>query len=170
MTTNLSRLIRDDMPASDGRRDVMDRMHAPFAITRALDVLGLSAWTHTLLGWLGNYDGFERQLPSRLDPLLAVRDILAGYVMSSAPVKTGSIVVDICALEVLHRRAAWVNQAKRRTRTWMPLHEPWFDFVTQGEADEDLRVWWSSQPWPSEDLLRRYLLSGYLRMDSLRRP
>jgi hypothetical protein len=158
--TRLMFSLRDDSPRPDDRRDMMDRMHAPFAVVRSLDLLGLSAWSHRLLLWLGRYDGFEQRLAGEGDLLLAVRDLLAGYVARGARVDARTVVGDLCRLEVLHHRAAWVNESKRQRRHWMPLQEAWLDFVTQGEPDDELRVWWSPQTWPAEDLLRRHLLGG----------
>lgn len=152
--------LRDDSPRPDARRDVLDRTHAPFAVVRSLDVLGMSAWSHRLLLWLGRYDGFEQRLAGDGDLLLEVRDLLAGYVARGARADARTVMNDLCRLEVLHHRAAWVNEGKRQRRHWMPLQEAWLDFVTQGEADDELRVWWSPQTWPAEDLLRRYLLGG----------
>lgn len=168
MTQKLSQW-RDDVPEPHSGRDLMDRMNAPFAIARSLDLLGLASWTHVLLVWLGHYEGFEQRLQPVQDPLLAVRDLLAGYVTRSQRMDTGTIVGDLCQLEVLHHRAAWVHRAQRTRRNWMPLQEPWLAFLAQGETGEELRVWWSPDIWPSEELVRRFLISGYLRLDQQRR-
>ncbi|HET9642264.1 MAG TPA: hypothetical protein VFP68_02655 [Burkholderiaceae bacterium] len=157
MSDNPLRQRPDDQPVPRGRA-ATDRMHAPFAIVRSLDQLHLSAWTHRLLNWLRHYDGFEQEVPEELDPLLAVRDLLAGYAARSPAVDIAVMVREICKLEVPHYHAAWVDKATQERRPWMPLQEPWLAFLMQGQSTEELRVWWSPQTCPSEDSVRRFLL------------
>jgi hypothetical protein len=161
------RYLHDNAPLPAHGRDLMDRAHAVYAITRSLDALGFGNWTHTLMTWLGNYDGLEARIPPADDPVIAVRDLLAGY-MTMRKVDIGQIAVDLGQLEFLHHRAAWVNDQKSTRRNWMPLQQPWLDFVTVGEADDDLRIWWSEYAWPPGEQLRRHLLAGYVRMNGLR--
>lgn len=141
-------------------------MHAAYAIARALELLGMKQWTHTVLMWLGNYDGFEQHIPPADDPVVAVRDLLIGYLTRPTKVDVGQIHVDICQLAVLHHRAAWINERTKRHRNWMPLRDAWLDFVSHGEDDEQLRVWWSETEWPPKEQVRRHLLEGYVRMNS----
>lgn len=148
-------------------RDLMDRTHAVYAIARSLDTLGFGNWTHTLLLWLGNYDGLEERIPPTDDPVIAVRDLLTSY-MTMRKVEIGQIAVDLGNLDFVHHRAAWIDERKGVRRNWMPLQQPWLDFVAQGEAGEDLRIWWSEQAWPPGEQLRRHLLTGYVRMNGLR--
>jgi len=161
------RQLHDSAPRPQWDRDLMDRAHAVYAITRSLDGLGFGNWTHTLLSWLGNYDGLETRIPPADDPVLVVRDLLAGY-LTKPKIDIGQIAVDLGKLAFLHHRAAWVNDQKGARRNWMPLQQPWLDFVTDGEAGDDLQVWYSEDPWPPAEQTRRHLLAGYVRMNGLR--
>ena len=161
------RPLRENMPPTQPARNLMDRAHAVYAITRSLDRLGMSTWTHTMLSWLGHYDGLETRIPAGDDPVLKVRDLLACY-MTQPKVAIGQLAVDLSQMEFLHHRAAWINDRARQRRHWMPLGHPWLDFIAHGEVDEELRIWWSEHPWPSSEEVRRHLLASYDRMNGLR--
>jgi hypothetical protein len=161
------RQLRNSAPSPDQARDLMDRAHAVYAITRSLDGLRLGNWTHPLISWLGNYDGLEGHIPPEDDPVINVRDLLARY-LTQGRIEIGLIAVDLSTMRFLHHRAAWIDERKGQRRNWMPLQQPWLDFVTHGEVGDDLRLWQSEKPWPPSEQVRHHLLAGYVRQNGLR--
>jgi hypothetical protein len=152
--------------------DVTDQRHALYAMVRLLDLLKLSGWSHTLLLWLANYDGFEAYIPDEDDPVVRLRTLLGDYVTRGKAPEMGRIAVDLCDVQrmpfLLHR-AAWVNdtQEQRTRRNWMPLQQPWLEFVAARDPGEDLHVWAACEPFPPPDVLRLHLLRGYVLQNRL---
>lgn len=151
-------------------RDVTDRQHAVYSIVRHLDLLKLAGWSHTLLLWLANYDGFEPYMPDEDDPVLIVRTLLGQYVTRGKTPEMGRIAVDLCAMPFLLHRAAWVAESSDRKsrRDWMPLTQPWLEFVAACGPGEELHVWTATEPFPPPDVLRMHLLRGYVLQNGLR--
>lgn len=147
-------------------RDLMDREHAVYVIATTLDALKLGNWTHTLVTWLGNYDGLETILPEEHDPLICVRSLLGQYMLRK--VEIGRIAVDLCSQPFLRHRAAWVDVQGQTRRNWHPLKQPWLEFIDQHEPGEELRVWEGENAFPDPEELRLYLLGGYVRQNGLR--
>lgn len=156
---------RIDLWPSCGR-ELMDRDHAIYTIATTLDALALGNWTHTLVLWLGQYDGLEQHLPPEHDPLLCVRQLLSQYTLRK--VEVGRITVDLCEQPFLRLRAAWVDDKASTRRDWLPLRQAWLDFIDHAEPGEQLRVWESDQPFPSPEELRMHLLSGYVKQNGIR--
>lgn len=154
----------DDSAWLSQTRDVTDRRHAVYAIARSLDLLQQPGWTHTLLVWLANYDGFEDYLPEADDPVLSVRNLLTSYVTRNRPLEMGRLAVDLCGMPFLNHRAAWVMESpdQRSKRDWMPLTQPWLEFVSEQSAGEELRVWQAAEAFPPPDVLRSWLLNGFV--------
>jgi hypothetical protein len=151
-------------------RDMADRGHAVFMIVGYLEALGMSAWTHTLLTWLRNYDGLQYHLHEHDDPMVSVRQLLARYTMANrveTPITAARFASDLCELNFLKYRAAWSSTPfgspdNGTRRCWMPLEQPWLDFVKQGEAGEELICSYSAEPWPPSEQLRVHLLSRFV--------
>lgn len=151
-------------------RDVTDREHAVYSIVRHLDLLKLAGWSHTLLLWLANYDGFEVYMPDEDDPVKRVKELLGKYVTQGKTPEMGRIAVDLCAMPFLMHRAAWVTESvdRRARRDWMPLSQPWLEFVETRAPGEELHVWTSTNPFPPLEMLRHHLLKGYVLQNGLR--
>lgn len=152
-------------------RDFMDRAHAPYAIARSLQSMGFSNWTHTMMLWLGNYDGFEENVPESDDPLLGLRQILAGYCLRKGQhrsIQLGQVAVDICKLPITHWNAAWAKPDGTLGERWDPINVAWLEFLTQGDEGDHLRVWKSAEPGVLSDQLRHHLVASYVRQNGLR--
>jgi hypothetical protein len=149
-------------------RDIMDRAHALYIIANCLEALSLGSWTHTLVRWLGQYDGLEEHLPQDHDPLLSVRDMLSRHLTSGQRPEIGRIAQELCAMPWLYYRAAWLNTAQQLRRDWRPLEQPWLEFAKAEEGEDHMHFWQASDPYPSADELRRHLLAGYVRNNGLR--
>lgn len=146
-------------------RDMADRGHAVFMIVGYLDGLRLSNWTHTLLTWLRHYDGLQYHLHEHDDPMVSVRQLLARYTMGGRPVTANRFAEDLCGLNFLKYRAAWERAGARRC--WMPLEQPWLEFVDQGEDGEELLGWYSPEAWPPSDQVRLHLLGRFVRRNGV---
>lgn len=148
-------------------RDMADRGHAIFMIVGYLEGLDRSDWTHTLLTWLRNYDGLQFHLHEQDDPMVSVRQLLAGYTIvgrGASPVTAARFAADLSKLNFLYYRAAWSTTPwgslkPGPRRCWMPLEQPWLDFVTQGEPGEGMISSYSPEPWPPCEQVRMHLLS-----------
>jgi hypothetical protein len=150
-------------------RDPMDRMHAPYAIARLLEANDLRYWTAPVLSLLANYDGFERFIPTEIDPAICLRDLWTKYAANNTKIETGQVHLDICSLQVLHYQAAWVNLDSKAQRCWNPLCERWLDFESQDEKGEALQVWFNEEACPDHYQVRAHLLSAKLRMNGTER-
>jgi len=156
-------------------RDMADRGHAIFMIVGYLEALGMSAWTHTLLTWLRNYDGLQAHLHDSHDPMVSVRQLLARYTMVNrveSPITAARFAADLSTLDFLRYRAAWSTTPfgslePGPRRCWMPLEQPWLEFVTQGEPGEELIACYSPEPWPPSEQVRLHLLSRFVRRNGV---
>jgi hypothetical protein len=151
-------------------RDMADRGHAVFMIVGYLEALGMSAWTHTLLTWLRNYDGLQWHLHEHDDPMVSGRQLLARYTMVNrveSPITAARFAADLSMLNFLRYRAAWSTTPfgslePGPRRCWMPLEQPWLEFVTQGESGEHMIACYSPEPWPPSEQVRLHLLSRFV--------
>lgn len=172
--SHVMRLIPSPSERADNgkpNRDFLDREHAPYAIARYLQAMGFANWTHTMLLWLGNYDGFEAHIPQADDPLIGLRQLLAGYCVKKGRqtnIQLGQVAVDICKLPVVHWHASWFGRDGRELPPWDPINVAWLDFVTQGGEGDVLRVWKTPEPSINIDQLRHHLVASYVRQNGLR--
>lgn len=124
------------------------RTRAVITIGHFLEGLGEPGWRSILLRWLGQYDGLEVYLYPEDDPVLAVRDLLAGYVDLLEPLDPARLAADVSALPFCHFRA------QRGGERWEPLVEPFTAFCRGATVE----VWESERPHPRREVLQNWLL------------
>lgn len=162
----------NDLPDRDGPaegvRTRADRQHALFRIVMGLDELGLATWTHPLLRFLGRYDGIE-EFAWDLDPVIAVLNIIDGYCAAGERVRSGRVADDVVTLPVLLLRAGWFKSGETRAvALWDPLEQSFLEFVEQSIHEAEWRLWRSEQPCPDAEIVKRYLLADYVRVNGFR--
>lgn len=123
-----------------------------------------------MLLWLGNYDGFETQVPQSADPLIGLRQLLAGYCVKKghSNLQLGQVAVDICKLPIVYWHASWFSKDGQELSQWDPINTAWLDFQTQGGEADVLRVWKTPEPAINIDQLRHHLVASYVRQNGLR--
>lgn len=145
-----------------------DRVHAVFAIAHGLDAIGLATWTHPLLTLLGRYDGIEEYAWDD-DPVPVVLQLVEGYVAAGRPVSSGTVAEDLVQLQVLHYRAAWFKPGEvQACLVWDPLTANFLQFIEQPVEGAEWRIWKVDEPNPDRDLVKRYLLADYVRVNGFR--
>lgn len=149
-------------------RELTDRSHALFVIVRSMQMLGFGTWTHIVLSWLGNYDGLETRIAAQDDPVLSVRELFLSYTTSHWKIDESTILVDLCQLNFVRQRAAWIDESRNIKRHWLPLEQPWLDFSTQGRPGEALKIWSCERSWLSVEQIRCYLVAKFIRLNGLR--
>lgn len=142
--------------APDFGRDKLDHAHAVFVITESLRVLGLTAWTATLLHFLGRFDGIEMHIDEESDPLLCVRQVLLSHVADSGRACSGvvekglaqhskslmqRIVTELMQQDFLHHRSYWSAQPPRPRLQFDSLQHSWLEFITLGQPGEEVWCW-----------------------------
>ncbi|MBC7501833.1 MAG: hypothetical protein H7315_15265, partial [Herminiimonas sp.] len=137
------------------KRDIGDPAHAIYAIARYLDALNLGHWAGVIIGWLGQYDGFERYDFEETWPVVQVRDMLASYVSTGQRLYPNQLVKALVALPFVYLGARHENIPGR----WNPLQQPFIEFENLGPQ---VWVWQSEERHPPSEDTEEYLFSAYV--------
>ncbi|RTL26863.1 MAG: hypothetical protein EKK47_20260 [Burkholderiales bacterium] len=153
--------------AERGRRR-SDRTHAIFSIVRGLEAIGLATWTHPLLTFLGRYDGIE-EFAWEDDPIPALQQLVEHHAQSGCKVLSGTIAAEVIQLQVLHYRVAWFKAGEvQACSVWDPLETDFLDFIEDGIPGAEWRIWKTDEPNPDAELVKRYLLADYVKVNGFR--
>lgn len=145
-----------------------DRAHAIFSIIRGLEAIGLATWSHPLLTFLGRYDGLE-EFAWEDDPIPALQELVEGYVASGTKILSGVVAADIVTFQILHYRAAWFRSGEvEACSVWNPLETDFLEFIENDLPDAEWRIWKVDEPNPDPELVKRYLLADYVKVNGFR--
>lgn len=142
-----------------------DDISIVFEIADELDCLDQAKWLHPIVIFIKTYFVVGRFVPKD-DPLASVVEILRGYRLRKAPVRSGRIADDLSSLSTTRYQAGWfTNQSTHLVELWDPLSQPLADFISGPRPDQEWMIWTADTPVPDTESVRRNLLANYVRVN-----